>query len=205
MKRFWDILIGLFLFLPSLIFLIVLSILILVVDRFSPFFPQKRIGKNGKIFTCYKLQTMRPATNQAVIGEREKDGERLTRLGEFIRDHGWDELPQILNVLIGDMSFIGPRPLLPKSFERIREKNPGLENRVMEWEGLRKRFRPGVSGWHQIHIAEHLSILDCDLEYFRLQRDLEYDSSTQKNLKIILISITVFFLGKKRCSRLVNL
>jgi len=205
MSRFFDVFFGLLLFLPSLIFLLFLSILILLVDGFNPFFLQRRIGKNGRIFVCYKLQTMKPATDQAVIGEREKDKARLTKLGEFIRDHGWDELPQVLNILIGDMSFIGPRPLLPKTFERVREKNPGLKDRVREWEDMRKNLRPGVSGWHQIHIGEYLSILDCDLEYLRLHKDLEYDSSATKNLKIVLITIAVFFFGKRRCGRLINI
>ena len=189
MKRIFDI--GLFavLFVPVTIMIWFLSLLILFVDGFSPFHFQYRIGKNGKSFLCYKLQTMRPPKHDSLIGEREKDFQRTTKLGKVIRDHGWDELPQIFNVLFGEMSFVGPRPMLLKTLGRIKDKNPEIQDKIMLWQILRESVRPGISGLHQVQ--EGASIIECDLEYFQ---GLSYLRATQ----IVLRTLLVFFFGKSR-------
>lgn len=206
MRRFFDFILAILLFFPILGVIFVLSFLILVVDRFSPFHFQKRIGKNGALFTCYKLQTMKPPTDKNLLGEREKDELRLTKLGSFLRDHGWDELPQILNVLLGKMSLVGPRPLLPKTIDRIEAKNIEILPRIKEWEKDRQRFLPGVSGWHQIHIGVKASIVDCDLEYSRLKNNPSCFNFGfwLANIKIFLVTSLVFFLGKERYGKIVN-
>ena len=189
MKRGFDLFLAALLLVPCLIFVGILSSIILVVDHFSPFHIQERVGRGGKLFRCWKLQTMRPARNAMDIGEREKDGDRLTRLGAFLRDHGWDEIPQLMNVLRGDMSFVGPRPLLPKTLNRIRGKNEEAAEAVKEWEHLRSRVRPGITGWHQVHDAGVISLMVADgaLECLPLWR----------RFQIILVTIAVFFVGKK--------
>lgn len=190
MKRIFDFTLAVILLLPIILFGFVLGILILLIDHFSPLYFQKRIGKDGKIFTCFKLQTMKPAKDLGVIGEREKDSSRITALGEFIRNHGWDELPQIFNVLLGNMSFSGPRPLLQKTYDRIREKNQDIPGKIAEWEKERKSVRPGVSGWHQVQIGFPASMFDYDMEY--LQR-----RSLGMEVRIFFITLIVFLFGKK--------
>ena len=189
MKRLVDLVVALVLALPVLAFVAILSLLIWAIDGYSPFFPQRRLGKNGRMFTCYKLQTMRPAKDMSEHGVREKDADRTTPLGAFIRNHGWDELPQIVNVIKGTMSFVGPRPLLAKTYERIREKNCEIASRVDAWQSLREEVRSGVSGWHQVQIGKRVSMIDCDLEY--LQRP-----TLSMRTRIVLTTIAVFFLGK---------
>ncbi len=195
MKRFLDILFAFVLFVPLWLFIFILLILIVLIDRFAPFHFQQRVGKRGILFTCYKLQTMRPPKVTSEIGEREKDAARLTWFGSVIRDHGWDELPQITNVLLGIMSFIGPRPLLPKTYQRIERENPDIVEKVQEWERLRQQVRPGVSGWHQIHIKHKASIIDYDFEYFK-------NPSLGKQVQILWITVLVFIFGKERLIRI---
>jgi len=197
MKRLFDIVLALVLFVPISLFVVILSITILVCDRFSPFFLQKRIGKDGLLFTCYKLQTMKPAQEQSVIGEREKDADRSTKFGEFIRNHGWDELPQIINVLSGQMSFIGPRPLLQRTFDRIMEKNPDMIEDIGAWQDARKRVRPGITGWHQIQLLPSASIIRCDMEYLK-------NYSISKDVKILFVTGLAFVFGKKIASKIVS-
>lgn len=101
-------------------------------------FRQVRIGKDARPFILYKFRTMREAHDAA--GELLPDAERLTRLGRFLRATSLDELPELWNVIKGDMSLVGPRPLLP-------EYLPLYSPRQMR----RHEVRPGLTGWAQIH------------------------------------------------------
>ncbi len=131
-KRMLDIVIALTLGL-LISPLIVLGILfILVIDQHTPFFAQERLGKNQQIFKCYKLRTMRSG--------HEPDQKRVTRLGRLIRKTSLDELPQLWNVLKGEMSLVGPRPFLP-------EYGPLYS----EYQNRRHEVRPGITGWAQVH------------------------------------------------------
>ena len=138
-KRFFD-------FWISLIALIVISPILLVVTIWlhftnkgaGAFFFQERPGKEGKIFKVIKFKSM--------TDERDREGnllpeaQRLTKIGAFIRKFSIDELPQLINVLKGDMAFIGPRPLLPKYLPLYNEE-----------QHRRHSVRPGISGWAQVH------------------------------------------------------
>lgn len=191
MKRFFDTLFSIILLLPALLFIGILSVLIVVIDRFSPFFKQKRIGKNNKMFICYKLQALKPTKKESEIDDKKKDLQRLTKLGVLLRDHGWDELPQIINILFGQMSFIGPRPLLSKSFDQIKTDNPKFIEMIEVWEKRRAKVPPGLSGWYQIHpVINSLGIVKYDLDYFDKPSGL-------RNIKIFIISIIIFIFGKK--------
>lgn len=133
-------------FLVAVILLTVLSPLMLLaatliaVNRDGPIlFKQKRPGKDGKIFTVYKFRTMSTALIDR-NGKELSDFERMTRIGKFLRKTSIDELPQLFNILKGDMSFIGPRPLLTEylglySPEQMR----------------RHEVLPGISGWAQVN------------------------------------------------------
>lgn len=101
-------------------------------------FKQKRPGKNEKIFTLYKFRTM--TYKRDIIGDLLPDNERITRFGSFLRRSSLDELPQLFNVFKGDISFIGPRPLLIEYLP--------LYNRQQR---LRHSVKPGITGWAQVN------------------------------------------------------
>lgn len=138
-KRFFD-------FWISLIALICISPILLVVTIWlhfankgaGAFFFQERPGKDAKIFKVIKFKTMTDERDEN--GELLPDEERLTRVGKFVRSTSIDELPQLINVLKGDMALIGPRPLLVKYLPRYSSE-----------QMRRHEVRPGISGWAQCH------------------------------------------------------
>ncbi|WP_039865607.1 sugar transferase [Porphyromonas uenonis] len=132
-------------FIGALIMLIVLSPLLLVVTVWlhfankgaGPFFTQERPGKDERIFKLYKFKSM--TDERDAEGNLLPDGERLTSVGRFIRKTSLDELPQLWNVLKGDMSFIGPRPLLVQYLPLYSAS-----------QRRRHKERPGITGWAQV-------------------------------------------------------
>lgn len=139
LKRFIDIIIVLI----ALLFLWPIMLILSVVLHFynegaGVFFVQKRPGKNEKIFKALKFKTM--TDKRDALGNLLPDSERLTRFGRFVRSTSLDELPQLINVLKGDMSLIGPRPLLVRYLPYYTER-----------ERLRHSVRPGITGWSQVH------------------------------------------------------
>lgn len=100
-------------------------------------FSQKRVGRGGRIFTIWKFRTMRDAVDSD--GHSLPDAERLTSLGRLLRKTSLDELPQLLNVLLGEMSLVGPRPLLPQYLDRYTSE-----------QSRRHEVLPGITGWCQI-------------------------------------------------------
>lgn len=119
-----------------LIFLV--AIILFFSNGGSPFFLQKRPGKNEKIFTIIKFKTMNDKKDSG--GKLLPDSERLTSVGKFVRSSSLDELPQLLNVLLGDMSFVGPRPLLPEYLPLYNEDQKKRHN-----------VKPGITGWAQVN------------------------------------------------------
>lgn len=167
-------------FSASLIILICISpILILVTiwlhfanNGAGAFFTQDRPGKDGKIFKVIKFKTMTDERDEH--GELLPDAQRLTKVGRFVRSTSLDELPQLINVLKGDMSFIGPRPLLPQYLLVFDD-----------FQMRRHEVRPGISGWAQVHGRNH-----C-----KLSKKFEYDvwyvdhCSFNTDLKIIWLTV----------------
>tara|TARA_R110001592_G_scaffold294556_1_gene564385 strand:+ start:641 stop:1267 length:627 start_codon:yes stop_codon:yes gene_type:complete len=137
-KRLIDFLAALIgLILISPIFL-VLIIILSISNNGKPFFYQRRTGKHGKLFTIIKLKTMTDKTD--ANGELLPALERVTKTGDICRKYSLDEIPQLLNILKGDMSLIGPRPLLPEYLEHYNKE----QNR-------RHEVMPGITGWAQIN------------------------------------------------------
>lgn len=114
------------------------SILLIFSNNGSPFFFQNRPGKKERIFTIIKFKTM--TDKRDINGSLLSDSERLTTVGKFVRSTSIDELPQLLNVLKGDMSFVGPRPLLPQYLPLYNE-----------FQKQRHNVKPGITGWAQIN------------------------------------------------------
>jgi undecaprenyl phosphate N,N'-diacetylbacillosamine 1-phosphate transferase len=138
LKRVIDFLIALIaLILLSPVFIVV-TILLYFTNQGKPFFVQARPGLNEKIFNIIKFKTMNDKKDKQ--GNYLPDSERLTPIGSFIRQTSLDELPQLINVLKGDMSLIGPRPLLPQYLSLYNESQKRRHN-----------IRPGITGWAQVN------------------------------------------------------
>ncbi|WP_330747436.1 sugar transferase [Chryseobacterium sp. CP-77] len=177
LKRIFDFvfsLMGITLLLP--IFLIVMVGLFLSNDG-KPFFFQLRPGKNGKVFKIIKFKTMNDKKDSN--GNLLSDAERLTAVGSFVRKTSLDEIPQLINVLKGDMSLIGPRPLLVQYLPLYNEH-----------QARRHEVRPGITGWAQINGRNAISWE----EKFNLDVWYVDHVSFILDLKIIFLTIKKVFI-----------
>lgn len=181
-KRAFDVVTALFLL---VLFLPVIPVMILLIKLDSPgpiLFRQRRVGKNGREFDFYKFRSMfvgaenvigalRPLSRVDGPHFKLKEDPRVTRVGRFLRRSSLDELPQLLNVIKGDMSMVGPRPNLPSEVSQY-----------LPWQKRRLDVTPGITCFWQISGRSHIGFQEwmrLDLEYIR-QRSLLTD------LKIIL-------------------
>ncbi|OWP85204.1 hypothetical protein BWK59_01285 [Flavobacterium davisii] len=175
-KRLLDVLVAGLLFLTILPFVI-----IYVLFRNKPFFVQKRIGLNGTEFNMYKFRSMSDKRDQSGFLLPDKD--RITKFGGFIRATSIDELPQLINVLKGDMSLVGPRPMLPYYM--------GLYN---EFQKRRNEVKPGITGLSQIKGRNLLPWLK------RFEYDVFYveNLSFTLDLTILLRTFVLLFRREKK-------
>ena len=154
-KRVFDLIFAIIIAVPSLFLVAVCYVAIKLESKGPAFFVQERPGYKGKIFKIYKLRTMRVETE--IDGRKLTDMERMTKSGAIIRKLSLDELPQVLNILKGEMSFIGNRPLLVKYLE------------LYSPEQMRRHdVRPGISGWAQVNGRNELTWeqkFECDVWY----------------------------------------
>ncbi len=150
-----------------------------IVNSGSPFFVQKRPGKGGRIFSIVKLKTM--TDERDANGDLLPDADRLTTIGRIIRKTSLDEIPQLFNVLRGNMSLVGPRPLLP-SYLKLYSKE----------QARRHDVKPGITGWAQVNGRNSISWekkFELDVWYVDHQ-------SFILDLKIVLLTVKKVFLSE---------
>ncbi|WP_254454693.1 exopolysaccharide biosynthesis polyprenyl glycosylphosphotransferase [Acetobacter estunensis] len=185
-KRVLDIVLGIFALIFLSPFLILVALLIRLDSRGPVFFRQPRIGKNGREFLVYKFRSM--YANQADLGaakQTSRDDPRVTRVGKWLRKLSIDEIPQLFNVLKGEMSLVGPRPHAPQT----RAGGLLLDDALAEYV-LRYHVKPGITGWAQINGARGELVTLEDLEK-RVNLDLEYIRrwSILFDLKIMILTV----------------
>ena len=172
-KRFFDIIVSGIALLLIGWFLILVAIFLYFANKGAgAFFLQERPGKDGKLFKVIKYKTM--TDERDADGNLLPDGDRLTKVGKFVRSTSIDELPQLINVLKGDMALIGPRPLLVQYLPLYSKE-----------QMRRHEVRPGISGWAQCHGRNQISWT----EKFKLDVWYVDHVSLLTDLKVIFITI----------------
>ena len=191
LKRAEDIILGSLFFLLSIPLMISISFLILVSSGGPVIFKQKRLGWDGKVFVIYKFRTMVFMENtKNKTRQAEPDDKRFTKFGKLLRRSSLDELPQIINVLQGRMSIVGPRPHALDHEETFKKQVKGYARRY--------KVRPGITGWAQVNDLRG-QINNVEDIRRRVQHDLFYieNWSIWFDLRIILTTILKVFFSKQ--------
>ncbi len=176
LKRILDLLTALIAFLVLSPIFVIVGLLLAIHFKGSPFFLQKRPGKSERIFSIIKFKTMNDRKDSQ--GQLLPDAERLTGFGRFVRASSLDELPQLLNVIAGDMSLIGPRPLLVQYLPLYNDE-----------QRKRHEVRPGITGWAQVNGRNAISWE----EKFELDVYYVKNVSFSLDLRILLRTIVKVF------------
>ncbi|MED0904755.1 UDP-phosphate N-acetylgalactosaminyl-1-phosphate transferase [Bacillus cereus] len=173
-------LVGLIALMPVIL---IFSILIFLESPGSPFYLQERLGLNGKRFKVIKLRSMRNDAEKNGAKWAEKNDPRVTKIGLFIRKTRIDELPQLFNILKGDMSLVGPRPERPIFTEQFEKNIPGFKKRL--------EVKPGLTGWAQVNGGYEIKPKE------KLELDIYYinHASILLDLKIITKTVKVVVTG----------
>ncbi len=188
LKRLFDLSASLFLLLLTAPIWMLFAILIRLDSRGPIFYSQRRVGRNGREFTLYKFRSMRTGaeeTTGAVLAVKKDP--RVTRVGRFLRSTRLDELPQLFNVLLGQMSLVGPRPERREFVERFVREIPLYERRL--------NVKPGITGWSQVH-------LKYDSRADQIPMKLKYDfyyiehMSLPLDMKILFMTLFVILRGE---------
>ncbi len=177
-KRAMDIGLALLFLVLGFPFFLAIAIAIKLESRGPVFLRQERVGQGGKVFRLLKFRTMcREAESETGPVWATENDPRITRIGHYLRRSRLDELPQIVNVLRGDMSFVGPRPERPHFVATLRERVPYYLQRLS--------VKPGITGWAQIRSSYGSSVEDA-------MQKLEYDLYYVKNMSIFLDVLILF-------------
>lgn len=188
-KRTFDVVCSLLGLIVSSPAFLLISHLIKREDNGPAIFKQERIGYGGRAFTLYKFRSMAvtsEADGQPVLCE--KDDKRLTRIGKFLREHHLDELPQLWNVLKGDMSFVGPRPERKFFVDKIMAVNPSYQ--------LLYQLRPGLFSPATLYNG-YTDTMEKMLQRLRMDLDYLHNRSMWLDLKIIGLTVVSILTGKK--------
>ncbi len=189
LKRITDIFLAVIGLTISLPLLLIAAVMIKIDSKGSILFSQTRTGKNGKPFTIYKLRTMRQDAEKDGAKWASQNDSRITPVGNFLRKTRIDEIPQMYNVLIGNMSFIGPRPERPEFDRELSKEIP--------YYMLRYLIKPGLTGWAQVNYGYGASVEDSKM---KLKYDLYYikNYSFFLDLRIIFKTILIVLFRKGR-------
>ncbi|MDP2924117.1 MAG: sugar transferase [Candidatus Omnitrophota bacterium] len=187
-KRTIDVLLAIFLLFLLWPLFILVSILITLDSPGPVIFKHKRIGRNNKEFLLCKFRTMDKDTFPYIFKLKKQDP-RITKVGNFLRNTGLDELPQIWNVLKGDMSFVGPRPEIPY-FSELFSRN------IDNWS-LRLKVKPGLTGLAQLAELRNGSPAELTQLINRLEQDLNYINNHSLIMDIRILFFTVAYILKK--------
>lgn len=179
LKNIFDKIFATILFIITLPFWPIIAIIIKLDSSGGIFFTQNRLGKNAKVFKLYKFRSMEGKNNDG--GMTEKEDRRITKFGSFIRKTRIDEMPQLINILKGQMSFIGPRPERPELAKELSLLVPFYNTRLL--------IKPGLSGWDQVSGEYHSPTPEDTLK--KLQNDLYYIKNRSLYLDISIIFKTL--------------
>ncbi len=181
MKRAMDITISLAMLVVMLPFMVIVSAAIKLYDRGPVFYYQKRLTRNGREFNMIKFRSMKIDSEKEGVQLAAKNDDRVTPVGKFLRRIHFDELPQIINVLKGDMSFVGPRPERPEIAAMYSEKIPEFDFRL--------KVKAGLTGYAQVYGKYNTT------PYDKLKLDMTYieNYSISQDIKIILATFKVLF------------
>lgn len=186
-KRGMDLTLAAILTVPSAL-LFPFAALAIKLDSDGPvFFKQKRVGRNGKIFELIKFRSMIKDAEKMSGAKGKGRDERHTRVGAFLRKSYLDEIPQIINVIRGEVSFIGPRPERPEHVENLKQKIPFYEMRLL--------IQPGITGWAQINMENDASVEDAPE---KMQYDLYYIKNRSLILDLLIALRTILAILRRQ-------
>ena len=182
-KRGIDFLISIVLLIPVMLICSISALFIILETKGNPLYIQERVGLNGKRFKIYKLRSMYSDAEKDGYQWAMKNDVRITKVGHFLRKSRIDELPQLLNILKGDMAIIGPRPERPEFVEEFLQEIPEFNDRI--------KIKPGITGWAQVNGGYELTPRE-KLEFDKYYIDHE---SLYLDTLILLKTIQVVLTG----------
>jgi sugar transferase (PEP-CTERM system associated) len=186
-KRIFSLLFGSIALILASPLMAVAAVAIKLDSRGPALFRQARVGEHGKLFTVYKFRSMYEGSDKGILHPAQHDDPRVTRVGKWLRRSRLDELPQLFNVITGDMAFVGPRPMTPKDEEECAAQIPFYRERWL--------IKPGATGWAQINRGYNATIDD---HKEKLAYDLFYIKNVSVGLDIYILfsTLKILLLGK---------
>lgn len=183
-KRLTDFFLSIVLLIPAIPICLISAIFIILETNGNPLYVQERVGLNGDKFKIYKLRSMYSDAEKDGHKWAEKEDSRITKVGSIIRKTRIDELPQLINIIKGEMAIIGPRPERPEFIEEFLNEIPDFNDRLA--------VKPGITGWAQVNGGYELSPKE------KLQYDQYYieNENFLLDLMILFKTIKVVFTGE---------
>ena len=184
LKRLIDFFLSIVLLMPAIAICLISGVLIVIETKGNPLFTQERVGLNGEKFKIYKLRSMYNDAEKDGHKWAEKKDSRITKVGAIIRKIRIDELPQLINIIKGEMAIIGPRPERPEFIEEFLKEIPDFNDRLA--------VKPGITGWAQVNGGYELSPKE------KLQYDQYYIEHENFKLDVLILfkTIKVVFTGE---------